>query len=157
MGELFPVYHEPSNTTAEELAVFGVKVREIQRDPQFKFGLGRLWKSAAAVFLYDDGRIVLTLHSHLNGRERQVIYGVGNTIFREGVAHCKTNKYKRLRKSKKRAVGGWWQFVWVQVSREDPLYEAIFWSAYGHHPEHVGAIDSQDERLHQPHSEEVTQ
>ncbi|OUC77281.1 hypothetical protein [Gordonia lacunae] len=149
-----PVYYEPSNTTAEELAVFGVKVREIQRDPQFKFALGRLWKSAASVFLYDDGRVVLTLHSHLNERERHQIYGIGQTVFRDGVAHCKRQEFTRLRKSKKRPVACWWQFVWVAVSRADSLYDSIFWSAYGHHPDQIRSIDSEDERLHQQHSAE---
>lgn len=153
----FPVYHEPSNTTAKDLAVFGVKVREIQRDPQFKFALGRLWKSAASVFLYDDGRINLALHSHLTEGERHLAYGIGNTLFRDGVAHCKANKYVRLRKSKKRPVAGWWQFVWMAVPRDDPMYESIFWAAYGTHPDHIQALDSEDERLHQQTSDGVTQ
>ena len=86
--------------------------------------MGRLWKSACWIKVWDDGRVFVSMEHHLTKGQRDVVGGLAEKYWRGGPALCRVEKWSRVRQTKSRPVASRVAEFWVQPDRDDPAYAA---------------------------------
>lgn len=92
----------------------------------YQFRNGRLWKSACAIRVWDDGRVLVFAEQHLTRAQRTIVAGLAQEYWLAGPGRCKREKWRRNRRSKSRLVPSYSTCFWVQAERDEPVYAAAY-------------------------------
>jgi len=113
--------------TAEpsDMSAFGVTVKQNYDDPTYYVSAGIVWRAACWVFIYDDGRIWVSIQSKLLPWQMRVVYGVIESAFDGGVKKAKSERWVRLRPTKARKVGRYRMHYFVRADSDDPYAKVM--------------------------------
>lgn len=122
-----------------DMSAFGVTVKQYDDDPTYYVSNGIVWLSACWVWIYDDGRVYVSIMSKLLPWQLRVVYGITEEAFEGGLRKARYERWTRLRPTKKRKVGRYRMHYYVRADSTDPHAKVMLAAQCEHDPDGINA------------------